>query len=351
MKRVLHLHLRLERSHFIPQIQQVPGYDYMHLIRKPKYVIDKNMNTKEVALLDGIKSEKKFAKKYEIKILHAHHADMGLLLLPFQAKTNLPLVTSIRGRDATFANQPANYHEQLKKLFAAGDRFFPVCEFLAERFVELGCPQDKVRVLYGGVDLGKFAYESRNPSDSQHILSVGRLVEKKGHHILMQAFAKIRDKFPRATLTIIGTGKMLNKLNELAAQLNLSDSFSLLNAVHYDRVAEKMSQADIFCAASLTASNGDLEGIPNTLKEAMATGMPVISTYHAGIPELIKDGHDGVLVKENNVDDLADALEYMLEHPKKWEKFGKNARRKVEKKFNLEKQLQKQAEYYDEIGG
>ena len=73
-----------------------------------------------------------------------------------------------------------------------------------------------------------------------------------------------------------------------------------------------MTNADLFCAASLEASNGDVEGIPNTLKEAMATGVPVISTYHAGIPELITNNQEGVLVKENNVDELADALEFML---------------------------------------
>lgn len=110
-----------------------------------------------------------------------------------------------------------------------------------------------------------------------------------------------------------------------------------------------MTNADIFCAASLEAADGDVEGIPNTLKEAMAIGVPVISTNHAGIPELITNNKEGVLVQENNVDELAEALEFMLSNREIWETYTVAARQKVEQKFNLAQQLQQQAEFYDEL--
>jgi hypothetical protein len=110
-----------------------------------------------------------------------------------------------------------------------------------------------------------------------------------------------------------------------------------------------MTNADIFCAASLEAADGDVEGIPNTLKEAMAIGVPVISTNHAGIPELITNNKEGVLVQENNVDELADALEFMLTNREIWETYTVAARQKVEQNFNLAQQLQQQAEFYDEL--
>jgi hypothetical protein len=204
-------------------------------------------------------------------------------------------------------------------------------------------------VLYGGVDLNEFKYRAPHKGDSQNILSIGRLVEKKGHHILMQAFQKIRDKFPNATLTIIGRGGLEEYLISLANQLNLGDSFRLLNHLPKDQVREQMTNADIFCAASLEAADGDVEGIPNTLKEAMAIGVPVISTNHAGIPELITNNKEGVLVQENNVDELADALEFMLTNREIWETYTVAARQKVEQKFNLAQQLQQQAEFYDEL--
>ena len=194
-------------------------------------------------------------------------------------------------------------------------------------------------------------YRPPNKRNSQNIISIGRLVEKKGHHILMQAFHKIKNKFPNATLTIIGRGEMEEYIKSLANQLNLGDSFRLVNHLPKDKIHEQMDNADLFCAASLEASDGDVEGIPNTLKEAMATGIPVISTFHAGIPELVTNNKDGVLVKENSVDELADALEFMLNNRTLWETFTVSARQKVEQNFNLTQQLQQQAKYYDELLG
>lgn len=345
----MHLNLRVDPTQYISQIREVPDYDYIHMVRQPKYMIDLSLLNEKVHYLNEVFSPKEYVKRNNISLLHAHHGQLGMLLLPFKEETNLPLVTSIRGRDATLANQPIGYLDNMKMLFDRGERFFPVCQYLADRLIAWGCPSEKIRVLYGGVDLNEFKYRAPHKGDSQNILSIGRLVEKKGHHILMQAFQKIRDKFPNATLTIIGRGGLEEYLISLANQLNLGDSFRLLNHLPKDQVREQMTNADIFCAASLEAADGDVEGIPNTLKEAMAIGVPVISTNHAGIPELITNNKEGVLVQENNVDELAEALEFMLSNREIWETYTVAARQKVEQKFNLAQQLQQQAEFYDEL--
>lgn len=347
----MHLNLRVDPTQYISQIREVPGYDYLHLVRQPKYMVDISLLNEKVNYLNEIFSSKEFTAKNKISLLHAHHGQLGVLLLPFKEDTNLPLVTSIRGRDATLANQPIGYLENMKMLFEQGERFFPVCKYLADRIRAWGCPSEKIRVLYGGVDLSQFKYRTPNIGGSQNILSIGRLVEKKGHHILMQAFRKIKDKFPNATLTIIGTGEMEEYLKSLANQLNLGNSFRLVNHLPKDKVREYLTHADLFCAASLEASNGDVEGIPNTLKEAMATGVPVISTNHAGIPELISPNKDGILVQENNPDQLAHALDYMLTNRGLWPVYSLAARRKVEQYFDLNQQLRLQAKYYDELLG
>ncbi|MEE3952447.1 glycosyltransferase [Peribacillus frigoritolerans] len=349
MHTVMHLNLRVDPTQYISQIREVPDYDYIHMVRQPKYMIDLSLLNEKVHYLNEVFSPKEYVKRNNISLLHAHHGQLGMLLLPFKEETNLPLVTSIRGRDATLANQPIGYLDNMKMLFDRGERFFPVCQYLADRLIAWGCPSEKIRVLYGGVDLNEFKYRAPQKGDSQNILSIGRLVEKKGHHILMQAFQKIRGKFPNATLTIIGRGQLEEYLISLANQLNLGDSFRLLNHLPKDQVREQMTNADIFCAASLEAADGDVEGIPNTLKEAMAIGVPVISTNHAGIPELITNNKEGVLVQENNVDELADALEFMLSNREIWETYTVAARQKVEQKFNLAQQLQQQAEFYDEL--
>ena len=345
----MHLNLRVDPTQYISQIREVPDYDYIHMVRQPKYMIDLSLLNEKVHYLNEVFSPKEYVKRNNISLLHAHHGQLGMLLLPFKEETNLPLVTSIRGRDATLANQPIGYLDNMKMLFDRGERFFPVCQYLADRLIAWGCPSEKIRVLYGGVDLNEFKYRAPHKGDSQNILSIGRLVEKKGHHILMQAFQKIKGEFPNATLTIIGRGELEEYLISLANQLNLGDSFRLLNHLPKDQVREQMTNADIFCAASLEAADGDVEGIPNTLKEAMAIGVPVISTNHAGIPELITNNKEGVLVQENNVDELADALEFMLTNREIWETYTVAARQKVEQNFNLTQQLQQQAEFYDEL--
>jgi glycosyltransferase involved in cell wall biosynthesis len=352
LRKAIHLNLRVDPTQYIPQIRNVPGYDYIHLVRQAKYMTDLTLLNDKVYYLDEIFSPKEYVKRNKISLLHAHHGQLGVLLLPFKDETKLPLVTSIRGRDATMANQPVGYLENMKMLFERGERFFPVCNYLADRLIAWGCPPEKIRVLYGGVDLDQFHYQAPNlESSSQNILSMGRLVEKKGHHILMHAFQKIRAKFPNATLTIIGGGEMEEQLRSLAVQLELGDSFRLLNHLHKSQVREQMANADLFVAASLEASNGDVEGIPNVLKEAMATGIPVVSTYHAGIPELITNDKEGVLVQENNVDALAGALEWMLENRTLWPFYSTNARAKIEQAFDLNQQLLQQAKYYDELLG
>ncbi len=347
----MHLNLRVDPTQYIQQIRQVPGYDYIHLVRAPKHMTDLSLLNEKVHYLNNIWSKKDFVKEHDIQLMHAHHAQLGLLLLPFKEETGIPLVTSIRGRDATLANQPVNYLESMKELFDKGDCFFPVCHYLAERISDWGCPVGKIKVLYGGVDLEKFRYRQPSYSGSINILSVGRLVEKKGHHILMEAFSRIKDKFPNASLTIVGSGVLKEQLLTLAKTLELGDSFKLINSIHKDRVYEYMQKADIFCAASMVSSNGDVEGIPNTLKEAMASGLPVISTYHAGIPELIDHNKDGLLVEEKNVDELAQALEYMMRNDSTWKNLSLAGRKKVEEKFDLKQQLKQQATFYNELLG
>lgn len=347
----MHLNLRVDPTQYIPQIRDIPGYDYIHLVRQPKYMINLPLLNEQVHYLSEIFSPKEYVKKNKIALLHAHHGQLGQLLLPFKEETSLPLVTSIRGRDATLANQPVGYLDGMKLLFEQGERFFPVCQYLAQQINMWGCPADKIRVLYGGVDLNLFPYRTPNLHDSQNIISIGRLVEKKGHHILMQAFEKIRDKFPKATLTIIGGGELEGYLKSLATQLNLGTSFRLLNHVPKSQIPKLMGQADLFCAPSLTSSIGDVEGIPNTIKEAMATGIPVLTTNHAGIPEIITNNQDGILVRENDVEHLAQALEFMLLNRHLWESYTISARQKVEQNFDQKKQLFLQAKYYDELLG
>jgi len=114
-------------------------------------------------------------------------------------------------------------------------------------------------------------------------------------------------------------------------------------------IPQEMSNADIFIAPSITSKIGDKEGIPNTIKEAMATGLPVVSTLHAGIPELMIEGETGFLVPERDVDGLAEKLDYLITHPEIWEKLGRRGREVVMERFNLVQQVKELEQIYRDV--
>jgi glycosyltransferase involved in cell wall biosynthesis len=167
----------------------------------------------------------------------------------------------------------------------------------------LGFPQDKIRVLYGGIELNLFTFTKRVlPVDDEIIiLSVGRLVEKKGFDTLIKAFRKIHSKNPRTSLHIIGTGPNREKLLSLIEELDISHAVFLRDVMNSPQFAEELKKAHIFCLASQTAQDGDVEGIPNAIKEAMASGIPVVSTMHAGIPELIHTWNPAILFQNKTM--------------------------------------------------
>jgi glycosyltransferase involved in cell wall biosynthesis len=137
------------------------------------------------------------------------------------------------------------------------------------------------------------------------------------------------------------------QMKEVVESLKLSSSVDFLGFCSHDRVREELKREDIFLAPHVTARNGDKEGIPNTIKEAMATGLPVISTYHAGIPELVEDGKSGFLVKEKDVDGLAYYLDKLVENPELREEMGRRGRKIVIDRFSLERGVEELEKIYE----
>jgi len=182
-------------------------------------------------------------------------------------------------------------------------------------------------------------------------LAIGRFVEKKGFDDLIRAFAQVKRERDGVKLTLVGQGPCEPAYRRLIDRLDLKGSVKIVPWVDYKRIHRMYLKSHIFVAPSVTDASGNQEGIPNTLKEAMATGMPVVSTFHAGIPELVEAPHAGLLVPERDVGRLAEAMLNLAEHPETWERMGAEARRKIERDFNLETQLRKQKEYYSEIIG
>lgn len=215
----------------------------------------------------------------------------------------------------------------------------------------------KVRVIYSGIDLAVFSISSQTRAYRQkdsgvvRILSVGRLVEKKGFPDTLEAFWAVRSRYD-SELRIVGDGPLRDSLVELAKTLGVSRSVHFLGQLPNELVLEELRQAHIFILPSCTATNGDREGLPKTLVEAAAMELPIVSTRHSGIPEVVMNNKGGFLVKEHDVQGLTQGMMRLIEQPLLRPEMGEQGRRIVCERFDLQKELDSiEALFYEMISG
>jgi len=282
-----------------------------------------------------------------VQLVRAYFGITGAMALFLKRKFGIPYVTSFHGYDT---------RQQLswlyKELFKECDLFLVRSKQMMYDLKEMGCPIEKIRVHHSGVDVTKFKFHERKPvrkSEKVRVLFVGRFIEKKGVQYAIKAFAKTKKVHKNITLNIIGDGPLRTEIERLVQKLGLSAEIHLLGWRPHSEIASTMINSHILIQPSVTATNGDKESIPNVLIEAQATGMPVISTFHAGIPELVLDGKSGYLVKEREIDGLSEKLNILIENSGLWVEFGKTGRKLVEDEFNIHKQVAKLEKLYAEM--
>ena len=281
-------------------------------------------------------------------ILFAHFGPNGLRANWYREAglVNGPLVTVFHGYDLTEYLQ-SRTEQVYAPLFESGELFLPISRFWQTRLSALGCPINRIKVHHVGIDCEHFSFHARTlePGEPVTLLSVARLVEKKGIEYAIRALALLVAADSRIRYRVIGNGPLLDSLEQLVTEMRLNDFVTFTGVKTSDEVADELGRAHVFLAPSVTSRSGDMEGIPTVLMEAMATGMPVISTLHSGIPELVEDGVSGRLVAERDVDALAGAIRDVIHDTAGWAPMGIAGRRKVLQEFNIAK-LSEQLEHY-----
>ncbi len=278
-----------------------------------------------------------FFKNTHFDIIHCQFGDLGLQGLCLkQIMTEPPkLVTSFRGYDASL-----NKHDRsgvYDELFREGELFLPVSHSLKKWITDQGCEKDKIALLPSGINLEKLTFSERVITQNKptKVITIARLVEKKGIAFAIEAIARVVASGRRVTYDIIGDGVLRDDLEHLIVERGMQRHIRLLGRRTHEEVLQILKDVSILIAPSITASNGDQEGIPNVLKEAMALGLPVISTLHSGIPELVEDEVSGYLVPERDVDALTDRLSYLIDHPELWINMGRAGRVRVETNYDV----------------
>jgi glycosyltransferase involved in cell wall biosynthesis len=237
------------------------------------------------------------------------------------------------GYDASKLLRSRRHVRNYRELFRAAAGVIAPSRFLADKLAAIGCPFEKLHVVPCGIDPSRFQPSSREPG---RILAVGRLVEKKAPHLTIEAFAQIANRYPTARLEIIGDGPLRERCEALIDKFDLRPRVVLHGVQPSDRVGAEMRRASIFVQHSITAPDGDMEGLPVAILEAMASELPIVSTCHSGIPEAVEHGVTGYLVPEGDVNGMAEAMATLLTDPARAAAMGAAGRARVLKYFSLE---------------
>jgi colanic acid/amylovoran biosynthesis glycosyltransferase len=282
-------------------------------------------------------------------VVHCQFGQLGLPALGFRTVGLLrgPIVVSFRGADLTSRHLAERYGA----VFREAALVLCVSDLFRDRLIELGCDPAKIRVHRSGIDLRRFRYTEAAPpaGGPLRILTIARLAEKKGVEYAIQAAAILRYTGQELVYRIVGEGPLRPRLEALARELDVEDIVHFVGPRDHDGVLEALNWAHVLVAPSVTAASGDQEGIPNVLKEAMATGLPVVSTLHSGIPELVEDGVSGFLVPERDAQALAERLKHLADHPERWLEMGRAGRKRIEADYDSARLNQRLLDLYQQV--
>jgi colanic acid/amylovoran biosynthesis glycosyltransferase len=280
------------------------------------------------------------AKPYDILLCHFYTNGQKTVRLREIGAVKGKIVTIIHSFDITKDTRKSD-RDFYTELFAKGDLFLPISEYWARYLENQGCPKEKILVHHVGVDCEKFSPKNVEKTDEKfRILSVARLVEKKGLANAVRAVVELKRTNPNDEIEyiIIGDGVLRASLKSLIYELKAENFITLIGEKIQTEVIQNLLVADVVLAPSITTHDNDCEGIPVILMEAMACGLPVISSQHGGIAELVKDKVSGFLVSENDITALKNSLNIFLRNPQQRTEMGKRGREIVVEHFNLAKQ-------------
>jgi glycosyltransferase involved in cell wall biosynthesis len=288
-------------------------------------------------------------------LVHAHFGPNGVLIAPVARELGTRCVTSFHGYDVTSVPHNGFWQRQYQALWSQASAVTGPSGHVCGLLAALGAPKEKIVRISNGVKLAKFPF---NPPGRRYdgrqvdCMFVGRLVEKKGPLQLLRAFEHARKAnrgTVRLTLHIVGDGPLMPQLREESQARGLTECVEIHGARTHDEVRGMLQKAHLFLQHSVTAADGDQEGQGVTLIEASAVGLPVISTRHDGIPEVVLDQQTGYLVEEHDVAGMGEKLASLAANPGSWDEFGRRGREHVEKNLRLEAQVEKWRNLYQQV--
>ena len=288
-----------------------------------------------LAVTAAIATVRRVARKCHATVVHGHWVVPGGVMATIGAP-RLPCVISLHGSDLFVAERYAVPRMAARAALWRAAWITACSHDLARRAVALGAPDDRIDVVPYGVDVARFHPDAAAAAATRDtlgvktgdplIVAVGRLVRKKGFEYAIDAVATVAGRWPRLRIAIAGDGDLADELRRRAVDRGIADRVWFLGSVSQDRVPGLLAAADLVVVPSVRDDRGNVDGLPNVVLEALATGAALVSTPAGGITSVARDGHTAAIVPERDVDALAASIDELLRHPERRQALGEAAR-------------------------
>ena len=274
----------------------------------------------------------------KIEIVFAHYGMVGAKILPVCKLLNLPLVIHFHGHDAVRKTVLKEFESAYLEMFHYPKTLIiSVSNEMTKRLIKLGCPKEKI---YYNPCAPNAQFINIVPQFSKRqFVSIGRFVEKKAPHLTILAFKKVVDKFPDAKFIFAGDGMLLDSCIDLVIALGLQNNIVFAGRITADQFCNYLSESLAYIQHSIEAQDGDMEGTPVSILEASGAGLPVISTMHAGIPDVILNGETGLLCHEHDIDTMANNMLNVIENPMLAKVLGEKGKIRISEFYSMDKHI------------
>lgn len=301
------------------------------LLKRTKNKFFKKKADNEFVFLNDLKVRK-------IEIVLAQYGIIGTKVLSACKVLQLPLVVHFHGHDAVRKSVIEKYGSLYKEMFDyEKSTIISVSTVMTKRLIELGCPEPKIRCNTYGPD-SKFI-ELEPTFLKNQLISIGRFVEKKAPHLTLLAFSKVVEKYQNIQLVMAGDGVLLDSCKDIAKALRIENNVLFPGRISPDIFREYLKESLAYVQHSIEAQDGDMEGTPVSILEASGAGLPIVSTFHAGIPDVIQHESTGLLGDEFDIATMAKNMLWIIENKKEAIAMGKKGKHLISENFSMQKHI------------
>lgn len=294
--------------------------------------------TERTALIVETLALKRFLQRRKVDVVLAEYGPMGVHIMQASAQAGLPLVVHFHGNDAYDQGTLERHASNYRRLFLLAHSIIVVSRDMQEQLIALGAPPDKL--IYNPYGIDPALFRQTNPAaNPPTFVTAGRFVDKKAPYLTLLAFREVVRAFPQAKLVMIGEGSLREACWHLAQALNIDQSVEFAGALPHSEVAVRMQGARTFVQHSLRTTYGDSEGTPLAILEAGMSGLPVVSTHHAGIKDVVIEGETGFLVDEHDLPGMAEHMIRLAGDAELAAKIGRKAREHIVAHFSMERHI------------